>query len=536
MQIGRWLLIGASLLISNPSFGQTADEIFDGCRDVKMIECRQMFGASEETSSKNCTSVLTTCELETKRRCMEGNGEISGCSAYGVSGTFGQIKPDGYFPKGSPGIDLPPSVPMRNGHSPTSTRSSVQPNREAEVSSSSPNTIRRPSESTISSERRHSPESTRTRQDEQSPTGHEIQPASAAADPSTDINQCASLANAAVTQCTSDDQTAANTGPARGQSIQEYCAQLQEATEEGARANEQAATKCYNKRRPCETTCDGLYTKYQNLLNSCGNCSMASAYQNALASLEEASNRCADLEQVESTLMRQATKMAGNTTNSSVCGQVSQSDSGLPGNRAGANAQGSPGHVDASAAYGAGAGNGTSGVGSGAYGDGGFQNATAGRTSRFALNDNADAEVFPMNYGQAQAGGGAAQVKPVPNGSGAGLPAGAPPANARAAGKGLLATIGGFFTDILQGFTGGGYSASVAQQVPDEFQTTSPPIARRQPSATRLDLKKYLPGQALDPRERPAGTQIHGRSVDIWARITVRMHERCLVGLLFACR
>ena len=88
----RLSILGTLLVLSLPSYGQSADEIFEGCRHVKMEECRQLFAGSESASSRNCTTVVDTCTLETKRRCLEGNGEIEGCSQYGVSTSFSTFK------------------------------------------------------------------------------------------------------------------------------------------------------------------------------------------------------------------------------------------------------------------------------------------------------------------------------------------------------------------------------------------------------------------------------------------------------------
>ncbi|MBX3023100.1 MAG: hypothetical protein KF799_15600, partial [Bdellovibrionales bacterium] len=58
-------------------------------------------------------------------------------------------------------------------------------------------------------------------------------------------------------------------------------------------------------------------------------------------------------------------------------------------------------------------------------------------------------------------------------------------------------------------------------------------------SGGRIDLKQYLPGGARDPRlmggMRPPGTQIHNKFVDIWGRISVRMVEKCRLGILAGC-
>jgi hypothetical protein len=57
---------------------------------------------------------------------------------------------------------------------------------------------------------------------------------------------------------------------------------------------------------------------------------------------------------------------------------------------------------------------------------------------------------------------------------------------------------------------------------------------------TGLDLRKYLPGGALDPERRagglrPASRETNGPGVDIFERITRRMQEKCRLGYLLGC-
>lgn len=143
-----------------------------------------------------------------------------------------------------------------------------------------------------------------------------------------------------------------------------------------------------------------------------------------------------------------------------------------------------------------------------------------------------------MSYGEQAAQ--APIVKTIPNNSGTTIGSSPAPGNAptRTKSPGLLGSVINFLKDIEQGFLGGGYSAPVSDQSGGTASSGTTKAPSRIPASERLDLKKYLPGGRFGPvgRERPGGTQIHGRSVDIWARITVRMREKCMLGRLFDCR
>jgi len=107
----------------------------------------------------------------------------------------------------------------------------------------------------------------------------------------------------------------------------------------------------------------------------------------------------------------------------------------------------------------------------------------------------------------------------------------------------------GYPTDIDQGLRGGGgyanasgnsatYASAGAQQATQNGGSQG--AARGPASMKGLDLKSYLPGGANDPKRgrmmSPTQSEIHGPGVDIWDRISIRMQERCRLGLLYDCR
>lgn len=154
-----------------------------------------------------------------------------------------------------------------------------------------------------------------------------------------------------------------------------------------------------------------------------------------------------------------------------------------------------------------------------------------------------------LSYGNGQ-GANAPTYKTIANNSGGGIPGaggGGQPASLGGSGKkgGGGAAASGSVTDIDEGMRSGGYSQPVGGGGGGGGIDTSGSEhfgARGPASKGGLDLKAYLPGGARDPNARfgpgglrPPGTEIHGKHVDMWARITQRMIEKCKIGELYGC-
>jgi hypothetical protein len=89
-------------------------------------------------------------------------------------------------------------------------------------------------------------------------------------------------------------------------------------------------------------------------------------------------------------------------------------------------------------------------------------------------------------------------------------------------GGGYVQPTGGGSDDDGAGFRGGGGRG-------------------RDPASTpvRIDLKKYLPGGAMDPNRRlgglGTGKEIIGRFEDMWKHVSNRYIEKCRLGVLKDC-
>jgi len=166
----------------------------------------------------------------------------------------------------------------------------------------------------------------------------------------------------------------------------------------------------------------------------------------------------------------------------------------------------------------------------------------------------------PLNFGPASMPSQSAGLIQRPaNNSGGGIPGGDSGGGGAASAKldpARKSSPGspGYPTDIDQGLRGGGGFANSAggapngatlasaggQQVAQTRGSQAQGAARGPASMKGLDLKSYLPGGANDPSRgrmmSPTQSEIHGPGVDIWNRISIRIQEKCRLGLLYDCR
>ncbi|MGE4132237.1 MAG: hypothetical protein AB7F86_11405 [Bdellovibrionales bacterium] len=100
-----------------------------------------------------------------------------------------------------------------------------------------------------------------------------------------------------------------------------------------------------------------------------------------------------------------------------------------------------------------------------------------------------------------------------------------------------------YSTDIMQGYVGAsptpGYNGAAEPSSAADFQAYYRRGKKGDPDG--LDLKQFLPGGRQAVRRGLGGQLIrsegiHGPGVDIWARISQRMTEKCKLGMLFGCK
>lgn len=530
------------------AIAQTADDIWESCSHEQTELCRQRAGVSANITPRGCAEdIAEYCKLTVKRACAEKNGGISGCSRFGISETFanypGNLPSAERFEEGEvciKGVCPPKPNPQAGGAKPKANPSASQ--------------SRTPSSS--------------------QPTPQNTTPqvaSTAQSEASSDLSSCQNLAREAISQCTSKGSGLNQSGPKEGQGIADYCAQMKTANNAGINANDSSGTACYNKRRPCETTCGNLVTKYKTLVANCnGTCESANIYQTTQQQLESASNQCTKLKSVESSLFGDAQSLSGDNSYASLCNQLASSmNPQSTGDMSGQSQN--PASTNANDPFGCQANpqsqqcivcsqnptnqacQALAKASETQSGQAGYVSSDASKSSSSNMNVADNSSVSnPDPY----LGGGAKNdngVKVTPIGGGGGAGGGGfggsgatPPASLgggpqQRRGPAPSSNVG----DIDQGFRSGGYSAPVGDDGSSNGQQVNGygfggrKFASVDEHGKAVDLKQYLPGGAMAPASvggnRPYGNQIHGKFVDIWNRISVRMTEKCKLGKLAGC-
>jgi hypothetical protein len=310
--------------------------------------------------------------------------------------------------------------------------------------------------------------------------------------------------------------------------------QMQTASTAGQSANNLAAGVCANKQAICNNTCSPLVNKYQALVQNCNGCDSSSVYESTLSALRSKSNQCG---QLSAAINNMTTQSASNMANA--LGGATSAASGSSGSQDGS------GDVSAS--------NGQGSAKAMEQGSASFTTATpSNKQQNFNLADTSAVMAGQMIQGAGQnRQQNLPTVNPVANNSGGQMPGGNSPQAGRpnaANAAPRVAAAASNIADIDQGLRSGGggsfnNSAGGGMDMPD---ASSPYFGNRgsgrAPASAQMDLRQFLPGGQRDPNMRNVGGQaaaalgIHGRFVDIWARISDRMQEKCRLGELMGCR
>lgn len=164
--------------------------------------------------------------------------------------------------------------------------------------------------------------------------------------------------------------------------------------------------------------------------------------------------------------------------------------------------------------------------------------------SLFNSNEQNDGNPTKQSPSFMEAGSGqASKASGIPGGGGGFVGSGSTGGGALAgADEGGGGQGGGYNTDVLRGLSGGGgYSGN-----PGGGATGSPSggfagYGQGGPkSASKFDLKQFLPGGEKDPVRKLAGVglpspEIGPREMDIWDRVTKRVKEICKLNRLYDC-
>jgi hypothetical protein len=392
---------------------------------------------------------------------------------------------------------------------------------------------------------------------------------------SDDLRICSNLRSRAV-QCCNDPESCAGDNGSMGalrtaisgasagstdqnsqQGLREYCQQMQASGNDATKYNARLANACYEAYIACQSTCEGM------------------ANVNGDSSFSSIALQCGQLSSKMAVIGQQGFNMSQAGSVGDLCAQISQAspqsvggvDNSVspydqqarnandpygcqtnPSNPACIQCTSDPSHPLCKGLT-------NNKMAEGQAGFGGPENT--GTPSDFNVGSLADAgglnDSFLGAGLQAASPGSTIPTKTIPNNSGGMLPlpgdGGGRPARldapSRGGGGGGRPSVN---TDIEQGFRsgGGGYSyASGASTGPDGGEAHQGHSGRRNLATddggmTGLDLRKYLPGGALDPARRagglrPANREINGPGVDIFERITQRIHEKCRLGYLLDC-
>lgn len=400
----------------------------------------------------------------------------------------------------------------------------------------------------------------------------------------TDLNACATTRNQA-SQCCNNPLSCAsslsaqdqmslqqlmqqtNSGPASGQSIADYCNQMQQASQSSGSVNNGLSAVCYSNQSSCTNTCSSLVQKYQALVDNCGDCDASSVYSSALASLQSSLGSCQNLQANMNAMARQGIGSANGQALGSICSQQasfnpqSAGSNSLPvpqaaATTASADAYGCQQNPQSVACQACAMNPRSPGCQAiqqaNPTGRAGFQTASKTNSEFNPMDESlalAQAQA-KMNMATASAPAPANQnhAALVPNNSGGAIPGQAGGQQARAdlsSGRPAGPALAGANTDILQGHMAGGYSQqgngsgfeSINANARRGYASVN---GRAHPYAVGFDLKKVLPGGSLDPARIAAlnsvNAEINGKGVDLFKKISNKMEEKCKLGILWECR
>lgn len=385
---------------------------------------------------------------------------------------------------------------------------------------------------------------------------------------SADINTCQQLQAKAVDCCTnplscasnSDQQSIRQLGQyaqnGDNQGLADYCRQMQDLGDSSGSINSRLGAICTNNYYACTNSCASLQQKYQSYLASCSNCESYSVFSLALATLNSYSNTCSGLQGRANSLSRAGLSTASNSAYGDYCSQMASVSPMMPSSLSKAKPSSTAVDVSACArnpnAPGcASAPSATAQAQAIAQGQAGFQSVGKSSKGRFNFGDLADSAASVINSLRGGDPAPTANVKPVPNGGGGFGAIGAGGSaradlgpNARR--NPTAAASAGNVTDVEQGLRTGGYSQPVGStsgeggSVAAYGDVNKKNLDPQHGGYMGMDLKQYLPGGSRDPGRRLAGasahSQINVKEEDIWRRISIKIDEKCKLGLLWRCR
>lgn len=537
-------------LFARPLFADGDAELYRACieaeyfkkRDKIITECK----AQAQQGTEEASAMLADCEESANQtsagaaaevRCREEAGfDSGGTSGPSIAGT----------------IPLPRNRPKTNTtasstHQKTTTstpKKSNTPTKTAKPATTSNNT----SPQNLDAARSESNADLSTLESQKS-----------------QANRCCNNPLACSNQMSSSDQASLRqlmnnqNGPGAG-GLAEYCNQMKQLSSNSGNLNAGLASVCTSNQSACTSTAASLNAKYSSLLSNCGNCESRTLYQSTLSMVQQIQAECSQLQARATNLVNQGLGGANSDGYSQYCQQVSAAN---PNAMTPPNSNPNSALNNANDPMGCLA-NPTSPACNDCSKN---PNTPACKAIAQAQQRNGEAQFeadekknddfnigsletdpgsgLPMNNTQpAQA----AKINTIANNSGGAIPgagtSGAAPQSAQASARPSPGSPG-YSTDILQGMHPGGYSAPVTGN--DSGDSDSGRYGARalagdkdQNGLLGVDLRQFLPGGSRDPKRLIGGigrgSGIHAKEEDIWRVISIKIDEKCRLGVLWRCR
>lgn len=393
-----------------------------------------------------------------------------------------------------------------------------------------------------------------------------------------DRASCQSLIQTAQTccqnplQCMTSDQranlqqlnalAAQNPAALSQEGLRSYCIQMQALTAGGSTANNQFASICFDRQSACQSACGNMVSQWKSRQSQCQSTSCpsqsSSIITQTISSLQGLQNTCGSVNQYSTTYSQQAVENANATAYSAYCAQqtaaaqpasvnptttaptgtatssgtdpvtgasvVGHSDPGLFINKpiTGLNADGNSAaasQFDLSATEGAGT------------------PASSNLTAATAIESQpTQATVVPNNTGGALPG-----ESGTGNDSGFGANPSSQKAGSTASGKTANVLHGASSgAGAMQGSSIGGMNSS-SDSSGFQFPRMKGQRQIGQPGLNNLskykglDLKAYLPGGRLAPRDPAGFSQIRPQADDLFKAVSTRYLLNCKLGHLLGC-
>ncbi len=314
-----------------------------------------------------------------------------------------------------------------------------------------------------------------------------------------------------------------SSGPAKG-GLKDYCGQMKTLSSNSRSLNSGLAGVCFEAQDTCESMCEDLVQEYSTLLSSCNGCEAQSSYQSALQQLQDGQRTCSGLGTKADQLADNGFGNAADQMIATHCSDVAGAQAGPPARDSAA--LGMPGDKTMAAQ---------------AMNEGkaaGSLSADASGKPRMDLR--VDASQGFKGYKNIH--GPETQRNEAGSESGSSARPGVAPSSAGSTAGGAPAQAAAVAAPVKQSQAPAGKSkegeppANVKPKVREIASDPIPIPGSDLQFENKTDLRQYLPSgvrSAMSRLARPK--EINQKEEDIFLRITLKMKEKCKMGLLWEC-